>query len=121
MKYMKAIENGKAVYRYPGFRGTPGREITVCEWELDALLNYCLFPLKDFIWIMTQADEDHAAILERLYSSAFKKLMEMSDAIHKYAGEIAIIMENERETKNFLEQDILDVHFEMLPEGRPAQ
>jgi len=113
MEYLKKIEAGEAVYRYPRFDGTPGREIPVHDWGLDELINYCLYPIKDTIRVMMQADEKYYAdVLERLYSSAFRKLMEMEEAIDKHVGHIVVIMENDHIGNGFLEQAFLDVRIE---------
>ena len=107
MEYRKTEENGKAVYRYGG--ADDAGEVPVYKWELDEFICYCLFPIRSFMDVMLEADEESPSVdvLKRLYGAATARLDEMSAVLGRDLGPINIVTTNFPVTCNFMTEKIL--------------
>ena len=114
MEYIKELEGKEAVYKMLDGNGRPGREVETAEWELEAYINYCLFPLRNCINRMQAISnpdietDEFADMLDRLYDSANAQLEKMAEVINKDVGTCGIITTNESCRGGFLHQDIIE-------------
>lgn len=107
MKYRKTNENGKVVYRYN--YTDDGGEVPVYKWGLGEFIHYSLFPIRSFLAVMQEADEDSPAVevLRRLYGAAMSRLEEMSKVLDKDLGPINVVATNFVVNDEFMQDTIL--------------